>query len=165
MNLVNAEVQHSKLGKGIVIEQTNDRITIQFSTKVSIFVYPESFETYLSVSSPKVQEEIMQEVKKINRENREKVEQQKGNTNVRDRLDRYFDEAYHVAYLARHPILTYEQVEDQFHIRIANFGRGINITDTSIVLISSVLKKKNEFVYHDHWTENGDYIYSGEGKT
>lgn len=26
-------------------------------------------------------------------------------------------------------------------------------------------KKAGSFVYHDHWTEDGDYIYSGEGKT
>ena len=26
-------------------------------------------------------------------------------------------------------------------------------------------KKGGSFVYHDHWTLEGDYIYSGEGKT
>lgn len=33
------------------------------------------------------------------------------------------------------------------------------------MLISSVDKKKTGFVYHDHWTPDGDYMYSGEGKT
>ena len=26
-------------------------------------------------------------------------------------------------------------------------------------------KAKDKFVYHDKWTADGDYIYSGEGKT
>ena len=60
--------------------------------------------------------------------------------------------------------MTYSEVEEQFGIKISGFGRGINITDKSVVLISSIDKAKENFVYHDHWTEEGDYIYSGEGK-
>lgn len=33
------------------------------------------------------------------------------------------------------------------------------------MLVSSIAKRKDGFVYHDHWTNDGDYIYSGEGKT
>lgn len=43
--------------------------------------------------------------------------------------------------------------------------RQIHKTSISVILISSVDKKKAGFVYHDHWTPDGDYIYSGEGKT
>ena len=50
-------------------------------------------------------------------------------------------------------------------MEIAGFGREINRTESTLVLISSVEKKKTGFVYHDHWTIEGDYIYSGEGKT
>lgn len=75
-----------------------------------------------------------------------------------------FGKDYNVDHLAREPILTYQQVEDQFGIRITGFGRGINRTDSAVVLISSVVKKKDGFVYHDHWTKDGEYIYSGEGK-
>ena len=32
-------------------------------------------------------------------------------------------------------------------------------------MISSIGKKDGKFVYHDHWTVEGDYIYSGEGKS
>lgn len=68
-------------------------------------------------------------------------------------------------HLAKQPILTYQQVEEQFGIKIAGFGRGIiNRTPSTVVLISSVNKKKAGFVYHDHWTTDGDYMYSGEGK-
>lgn len=79
-------------------------------------------------------------------------------------LEEMFGEDYHVEYLTRTPILTYCEVEAKFGIKITGFGRGINITGNSVILISSIGKDKEYFVYHDHWTENGDYIYSGEGK-
>lgn len=68
-------------------------------------------------------------------------------------------------HLARHPILTYQQVEEQFGIKITGFGRGINVTPSKVVLISSISKAEGNFVYHDKWTSDGEYIYSGEGKT
>ena len=71
---------------------------------------------------------------------------------------------YNVKYLSKQPILTYQQVEDQFGIKIAGFGKGINKTESTVILVSSIDKKKSGFVYHDHWTTDGDYIYSGEGK-
>ena len=49
-------------------------------------------------------------------------------------------------------------MERQFGIRIAGFGRGINPTENSVILISSIGKKDGKFVYHDHWTVDGDYI-------
>lgn len=76
-----------------------------------------------------------------------------------------FGEDYHANFLARNPILTYQQVESQFGIKISGFGRGINPTPSSVVLISSINKSAGNFVYHDKWTLDGDYIYSGEGKT
>ena len=80
------------------------------------------------------------------------------------RIDSMFGKDYHVEHLKRQPILTYQEVEEEFNIKIAGFGRGINITEHSIVLISSIGKENGSFVYHDHWDENGDYIYSGEGQ-
>ena len=80
-------------------------------------------------------------------------------------IDSMFSKEYHAEKLAREPILTYQEVERQFGIRIAGFGRGINPTENSVVLISSIGKKDGKFVYHDHWTVEGDYIYSGEGKS
>ena len=75
-----------------------------------------------------------------------------------------FPAAYHVEYLKRTPIFTYEEVEKKFGIKIRGFGRGINVTDTCIVLISNMNKENQMFVYHDHWTESGDFIFSGEGQ-
>ena len=80
-------------------------------------------------------------------------------------LDEMFAPYYHSEKLTRKPILTYQQVEDQFGIRISGFGRGINQTDSTVVLISSIGKASGNFVYNDKWTADGDYLYSGEGKT
>ena len=76
-----------------------------------------------------------------------------------------FGEDYHSEYLKTKPTLTYQEVEKLFGIQISGFGRGINPTAASVVLISVIEKKKDSFVYHDRWTADGDYIYSGEGKS
>ncbi len=62
------------------------------------------------------------------------------------------------------PSYTYQQIENMFGISIYPFGKGINPTETRVVLISVVSKKQESFVYHDGWMHNGDYMYSGEGK-
>lgn len=67
-------------------------------------------------------------------------------------LDEMFKPDYHAENLARQPILTYQQVKEQFGIRISGFGRGINSTDNTVVLISSTGKAGGNFVYHDKWT-------------
>ena len=72
---------------------------------------------------------------------------------------------YHSEYLKTKPTLTYQEVEKLFGIQISGFGRGINPTAPSVILISVIEKKKDSFVYHDRWTADGDYIYSGEGKS
>ena len=55
-------------------------------------------------------------------------------------------------------------MEKKFGISIRGFGKGINVTSKSIVLISVVGKDINGFVYHDYWINEGVYSYSGEGK-
>lgn len=79
-------------------------------------------------------------------------------------FDVLFGKDYHVEYLAKHPILTYQQVERDFGISLHPYGRGINPTDSTVVLISVIKKGGGYFVYHDKWTADGDYIYSGEGR-
>lgn len=75
-----------------------------------------------------------------------------------------FGKDYHVEYLAKHPILSYQQVERDFGISLHPYGRGINSTDSTVVLISVIKKGGGHFVYHDKWTTEGEYIYSGEGR-
>ena len=45
------------------------------------------------------------------------------------------------------PILTYSEVEKEYGIKIAGFGRGINVTDKSIVLISYIKNKKMVYLF------------------
>ena len=53
---------------------------------------------------------------------------------------------------------------EKFGIVRRGFGRGINVTSNSVVLVSNVQKQHGQFVYHDKW-EEGRYVYSGEGQT
>ena len=182
MDLSNIKVQHNMLGVGTVIEFDRQYITVQFADKTSKFIYPDAFDKFLKAEDPNVQEAIMADVfsvKQAEEERRqaeiavrnaeeEKKSAERQNTASAIKKPRNIEDGfgadYNVAHLARQPILTYKEIEDQFNIKIAGFGRGINITPSTVVLISSVDKKKSGFVYHDRWTADGDYIYSGEGK-
>lgn len=182
MDLLNIKVQHNILGVGTVIEFDSHYITVQFADKTSKFVYPDAFDKFLKAEDPDVQEAIIADifsVKQAEEERRqaeiaarntkeERKSAEKQNTASAIKKSRNIEDGfgadYNVVHLVRQTILTYQEVEDQFNITIAGFGRGINITPSTVVLISSVDKKKSGFVYHDRWTTDGDYIYSGEGK-
>lgn len=177
MELMGMKVKHNVFGVGIVKEQTGKYITVEFSTKTTKFIYPDSFENFIRVDDAYVQDEIIKSI------NDAKVEAEKSRqkeavykaakepcktvskVRAEKSLDEMFAPDYHAEKLARQPILTYQQVENQFGIRISGFGRGINPTSSTVVLISSIGKARGNFVYHDKWTADGDYIYSGEGKT
>lgn len=75
-----------------------------------------------------------------------------------------FPPEYIIKYLLTDKKYSYDQVEKIFGISIVGFGTGITPTRSAVVLISSIKKVAGHFVYHDKWCENGDYIYSGEGK-
>ena len=182
MSMIGLKAIHKTLGIGTIIEHKNSHITVEFETKISGFVYPDAFEKFLTLENTEEQQNIINEIGKKKAETEEKkraeeavrkVEQERkiaaaqslGTKKKVKNIDEMFGEDYHVSHLARQPILTYTQVEDQFGIKISGFGRGINPTATTVVLISSMAKSKGKFVYHDKWTSDGDYIYSGEGKT
>ena len=183
MNLLNIKVKHTVFGVGTITEFDGRYITVQFTDKSSKFIYPDAFEKFIKVEDLAIQEAIMHDIaiaKQTEEERRQaefaarKAEEERktaerqiatSTTRKIRNIEDGFCEDYHVAHLAKNPILTYQEVEDQFNIKIAGFGRGINKTPSTVVLISSVVKKKSGFVYHDHWTNDGDYIYSGEGKT
>jgi len=183
MDLLNIKVKHAVFGVGTVTEFDSKYITVQFADKSSKFVYPDAFEKFIKAENSAVQEAIMNafaaakqagierlqtELAARKAEEERKAAERQITTSTTKKTRNIVDgfgEDYHVAHLARNPILAYQEVEAQFNIRIAGFGRGINKTPSTVVLISSVDKKKSGFVYHDHWTTDGDYIYSGEGKT
>lgn len=187
MELLNLKVKHKAFGTGIVMQVSDNYLTIKFATKQSKFIYPDSFEKFIVAEDASIQAAIMLEVKakQVAEAQRQAAEaarkaevarkaedelsapkrQVASATRKRKHIEDGFGPDYHVNYLAKQPVLTYQQVEAQFGIKIAGFGRGINRTEAAVILISSVDKKKTGFVYHDHWTAEGDYLYSGEGKT
>lgn len=181
-DLLNLNVKHKVFGIGVITEASGNHLTIKFATRESKFVYPDAFEKFIIADDASIQAEIMEEInniklaaeaqrqaaeaaRKAEEERRTAEIQATPTTRNKRNIEDGFGPDYNVKHLAKQPILTYQQVEEQFGIKIAGFGRGINRTPSTVVLISSVDKKKTGFVYHDHWTTDGDYIYSGEGKT
>lgn len=182
MDLLDAKVKHTSFGAGIVTEVDEKYVTVQFASKSSKFPYPDAFEKFIKAEDSDIQEAILNYIAVTRRAEEERHQAELANRKAEEarkatekqastpttkksrNIEDGFGEDYHVAHLARNPILTYREVEAQFNIKISGFGRGINNTPSTIVLISSVDKKKSGFVYHDHWTSDGDYIYSGEGK-
>lgn len=181
-DLLNLKVNHSVFGVGVITEILDNYLTVKFTSKESKFVFPDAFEKFITADDEAVQAEIIEDIKnkkladeaqrqaaakahkaeeKLCAAKRQAIPVKRNKKSIEDG----FGPDYNVNHLARQPILTYQQVEEQFGIKIAGFGRGINRTQSTVVLISSVDKKKTGFVYHDHWTSDGDYIYSGEGKT
>ena len=71
---------------------------------------------------------------------------------------------YNSVFLRTDEVYTYQEVETDYGIQIFPFGRGCNSTNDSVVLISSINRTGGNFVYHDKWDANGDYIFSGEGR-
>ena len=182
MELVGMKVSHAMFGIGVITEKANNYITVEFTAKTSKFIFPDAFEKYIKAKDANLQKAIIDSISetKAATEQKRRIEQDAckaeeqrriidGATFPKTRkaknLDEMFEPDYHAEKLARQPILTYQQVEEQFGIRISGFGRGINPTDNTVVLISSIGKSGGNFVYHDKWTADGDYLYSGEGKT
>ena len=182
MDLLSLNVNHASFGKGTIIEFNCKQITVRFANKICKFVYPTAFEKFIKAEDSIVQESIMRDVAAAKLVENERLQSElaskiaDGKKQITGKLaakvlkksstiESGFGPDYNVKHLARQPILTYQQVEAQFGIKISGFGKGINVTPSSIVIISSVDKKKTGFVYHDHWTLDGEYIYSGEGKT
>lgn len=181
MNLIGIKVKHTAFGTGIITEQIGNYITVQFTARTTRFVYPDAFGKFIKAEDSEIHAMIVkgiEETKVAEQQHqleeiaRKAAEKQRRATTVTPpkakkpkNIDEMFSEDYHAEKLARQPILTYQQVEEQFGIKISGFGRGINPTETAVVLISSIGKSNGKFVYHDRWTADGDYIYSGEGKT
>lgn len=174
-DLINCKVIHKTLGEGTIIDATDKQITVNFDSKELKMVYPDSFERFIVAKDDSVQSEISLDIKAKKSANAQKLQADMAARKsivtktlasgaAKRSIDDGFGSDYNVQHLARQPILNYKQVEEQFGIKISGFGRGINRTASTVVLISSIDKKKSGFVYHDHWTNEGDYIYSGEGK-
>ncbi|WP_342410287.1 hypothetical protein NYE49_12950 [Bacillus sp. FSL L8-0358] len=60
MNLANERVKHRQFGEGQVVENTEDRITVQFGKQIGLksFIFPDAFENFLLIDKLVVQHEI-----------------------------------------------------------------------------------------------------------
>ena len=173
MNILGIAVKHQIWGIGEVISFDGKYLSVEFSVGVKRFVFPDAFEKFIKAEDLEIQSSVENEIKIIKETELQRKRQERKcvddvesiyRNKKRRSIDEMFSADYHVENLARNPVLTYRQVEEQFGIRISGFGRGINPTEHTVILISSIAKSDGGFVYHDRWTESGDYIYSGEGK-
>lgn len=64
MKIINKEIKHVQFGKGRVISQEAQRISIEFSEPYGIrqFIYPDAFEKYLKFNDAKLEMAVMEEL-------------------------------------------------------------------------------------------------------
>lgn len=153
MNLVGEKMKHKTFGVGTVVAQEETYITVQFPNESAKFNLITAFEKYLDVENLALHKAIIEWLEGY---------QQPTDPGPDPRI--WDDSDPHLEFMGKNCILTYQEVEKKFSIQIRGFGRGINVTDDTVVLISAVKKSEGHFVYHDRWTFEGDYIYSGEGR-
>ena len=78
----NLEVNHKSFGKGIVISQQGKYITVQFSTAKKVFVYPDAFETFLTLADGTVPNTIAVDIENSRRA-RQAIIDKKKEENIR----------------------------------------------------------------------------------
>ena len=62
MNLDNLQVKHKTFGDGVVISTDGKYMTIKFDSVTKNFVYPDSFDKYLTLSDGTVSDEILSDL-------------------------------------------------------------------------------------------------------
>lgn len=73
MELINQKVKSKSLGVGIIVEHTQDRVTVEFKDKDSKFPYPDAFEKkFLVAEDTSVQASILKEIQEAKAKAEEK---------------------------------------------------------------------------------------------
>ena len=78
----NLEVLHKSFGKGTVVAKNGQYITVKFDSTQKIFVYPDIFEKFLTLSDGTVSDEILEAIKESNAA-KQRVLDKKNEENVR----------------------------------------------------------------------------------
>ena len=60
----NLEVKHKTFGEGLVISYNGKYMTVRFSAAQKTFVYPDAFESFLTLSDGSVSDEILADIKR-----------------------------------------------------------------------------------------------------
>ena len=74
VDLKNKKVRHASLGDGVVIEQDDKYITVEFASRTSKFMYPGAFEKFLKTAVEDDQTAILQEIDTLKEQERAEKE-------------------------------------------------------------------------------------------
>lgn len=81
MEFDNLQVKHRSFGDGVVVSKQGNYITVKFSDVQKIFVYPDIFEKFLTLSDGTVSDEILSDLAKTKKAKEEiinnKIEENK----------------------------------------------------------------------------------------
>lgn len=71
MNLIQEQVQHSRFGLGIILEQTASTVEVRFDNACGTkkFIYPSAFESFLVLCRPVLKQSMDMELSQIREQN------------------------------------------------------------------------------------------------
>lgn len=78
----NLEVRHKSFGDGIVTSSRGKYITVKFSSAEKTFVYPDAFESFLTLKDGTVTDEIVNDIK-LSKEAKQQILNKKHEENMR----------------------------------------------------------------------------------
>jgi hypothetical protein len=82
MILENLEVKHKTFGEGLVISNNGKYMTVKFGTAQKTFVYPDAFESFLTLSDGSVSDEILADIK-LAKDAKQQILNKKNEENLR----------------------------------------------------------------------------------
>ncbi|MEK4249428.1 malate synthase [Paenibacillus sp. FSL W7-1287] len=93
MNLINKEITHKVFGNGNIVEQNDSVITVHFNDGIKKFVYPDAFETFISLNDQDTAKNLQKiiaekEIEKqaLEKKLKEEIEQQVLEQQRRDKI-------------------------------------------------------------------------------
>ncbi len=82
MTLDNLAVKHKSFGDGVVTAVRGKYMTVKFSAAEKTFVYPDAFESFLTLSNGLVTDEIIEDIKR-SKEAKQQIINKKNEENLR----------------------------------------------------------------------------------
>ena len=74
---VNQEVNHKAFGKGTIVSQSGKYITVAFGGMQKIFVYPDAFETFLTLADGTLSDDIKSDIASAKKEKQAIIDKKK----------------------------------------------------------------------------------------
>lgn len=82
MILENLQVRHKAFGEGVVVATSGKYFTVKFETAEKVFVYPDIFAKFLTLSDGTVSDEIISDLEAVN-EVKQQIQNKKDEENLR----------------------------------------------------------------------------------